>query len=131
MCCYWCHKVYLNVLLLVSQGVPKYVMVCHCDTYQITTLNIFLYVADGLPLIINFLKNDKVEVREYASLAIANLTTANQKNGQIVVDKNGGDLLIKLINDKASNAIQCNASYSIANFSTSGKFFDFSSTFSG
>lgn len=40
-------------------------------------LSLCFPVLDGIPCLVNLLKNDDPEVRQFASLALANLTTAN------------------------------------------------------
>ena len=80
----------------------------------------FLCNLDGIPLIIPYLKNENADAREYASLALANLTTANQLNSQSVMDKNAIDSLIKLLNDKSSSSIQSNAAACLSNLTCNG-----------
>lgn len=75
---------------------------------------------DGIPLIIPYLKNENADAREYASLALANLTTANQPNSQSIMDKNAIDSLIKLLNDKSSSSIQSNAAACLSNLTCNG-----------
>ena len=71
-------------------------------------------------MIIPYLKNENANAREYASLALANLTTANQLNSQAVMDKNAIDPLIKLLNDKSSSSIQSNAAACLSNLTCNG-----------
>lgn len=65
------------------------------------------------------MNSDNEEAREIASLAMANLTNSNNNNCQVLMDKNGVDVLIKLLGDQ-NHQIQCNASVTISNLAANG-----------
>jgi len=70
---------------------------------------------DGVPLILPYLRNDNMEAREYATLALANLTTSNAPNCQMLMDKNAIDHVIKLLYDKSSSCIKSNSALCLSN----------------
>ena len=80
------------------------------------------FLLDCIPSILKFLNNDNMEMREVASLAIANLTNSNHNNCQIVMDKNATDLLIKLLSDK-NHEVQTNIATCISNLAANGNDF--------
>ncbi|XP_029811619.1 armadillo repeat-containing protein 3 [Suricata suricatta] len=68
----------------------------------------------GIPQLILLLKSDSEEVREAASLALANLTTCNTANANAVAEADGIDPLINTLSSKRDGAV-ANAAMVLAN----------------
>ncbi|KAM5282391.1 armadillo repeat-containing protein 3 isoform 2-T2 [Hipposideros larvatus] len=59
----------------------------------------------GIPQLIQLLKSDNEEVREAATLALANLTTCNPVNANAAAEADGIDPLINILSSKRDGAI--------------------------
>ncbi|XP_039088943.1 armadillo repeat-containing protein 3 isoform X1 [Hyaena hyaena] len=68
----------------------------------------------GIPQLILLLKGDNEEVREAASLALANLTTCNTANANAVAEADGVDPLINILSSTRDGAV-ANAATVLAN----------------
>ncbi|XP_077628592.1 armadillo repeat-containing protein 3 [Crocuta crocuta] len=68
----------------------------------------------GIPQLILLLKGDNEEVREAASLALANLTTCNTTNANAVAEADGIDPLINILSSTRDGAV-ANAATVLAN----------------
>ncbi|XP_015752296.1 PREDICTED: armadillo repeat-containing protein 3-like [Acropora digitifera] len=73
----------------------------------------------GIPPLISLLSSDNSEVNESVTLALANLTTANNTNCSEVVDKGGIEPLIALLSDEKP-LVQANAAVCLTNLATEG-----------
>ncbi|XP_057312423.1 armadillo repeat-containing protein 3-like isoform X2 [Hydractinia symbiolongicarpus] len=71
---------------------------------------------DGIPPIVQLLKNENEEARQTASLALANFTKNNPSNCAIVMEKNTIDILIDLLSD-ANFETQSNTAICLSNLS--------------
>ncbi|XP_066920274.1 armadillo repeat-containing protein 3-like isoform X2 [Clytia hemisphaerica] len=69
---------------------------------------------DGIPNIMKLLSHENEEAREIATLALSNLTNANQNNCNILMDKNSLDVIVKLLSDKKYE-IQSNTAVLLSN----------------
>lgn len=69
---------------------------------------------DGIPYLIALLKSEDYETRESSSLALANLTTSNNSNASIVMEKGGVEPLVRLLIDPKPHC-QANAAVCLTN----------------
>ncbi|XP_049480650.1 armadillo repeat-containing protein 3 isoform X5 [Panthera uncia] len=68
----------------------------------------------GIPQLIVLLKSDSEEVREAASLALANLTTCHPANAKAVAEADGVDPLVNILSSRRDGAV-ANAATVLAN----------------
>ncbi|XP_044916952.1 armadillo repeat-containing protein 3 isoform X19 [Felis catus] len=68
----------------------------------------------GIPQLILLLKSDSEEVREAASLALANLTTCHPANAKAVAEADGVDPLVNILSSRRDGAV-ANAATVLAN----------------
>ena len=75
-----------------------------------------MFVSDGIEPLIKMMKSDNGDVREAASMALANLTTSNLGNCTEVVRCHGIEPLIQLLADSREQAM-ANAAVVLTNMS--------------
>ncbi|KAK2556510.1 Armadillo repeat-containing protein 3 [Acropora cervicornis] len=88
-----------------------------CYRFAHYNINNNFIVPKGIPPLISLLSSDNSEVNESVTLALANLTTANNTNCSEVVDKGGIEPLIALLSD-GKPLVQANAAVCLTNLAT-------------